>query len=210
MRIEKTISSVVLMIMILSLLTACNLGKAAPTPTPIPPTETPTPTSTMTPFPTPVPTSTTTLMSFDLPTSTVTLFYEPTATATSKWSGCPGIVITLNDTLKGDILHIQRCEDGLEYDLGPIEKGFYAVGPNDKFLIYVTLSGHVYGARIGSVYLKELYNLGREHEFTALNRKVTPNFDVSFTGDGPIYRLVLYERNYGQKRMYELPIGITQ
>jgi len=119
-------------------------------------------------------------------------------------------VITLTDTKKGDMLHILRCEDGLEYDLGPLAKGVYAVGPNDKFLVYVTIDGFIYAARIGDLYLKNLFNLGREHEFTVFNKRVTPDFKISFAGEGPIYRLVLVERNYDQKRVYELPVSITQ
>jgi hypothetical protein len=157
-----------------------------------------TPTQTLMPSSTPMPSATTTLM------------FAPTATSTQQWLACPGIVITLTDTKKGDVLHILRCEDGFKYDLGPIAKGFYAVGPNDKFLVYVTLSGLVYAARIGDPLLDNLYDLGREHIFTVFNKRVTPDFEISFAGDAPIYRLVLVEKNYNQKRVYNLPPRITQ
>jgi len=145
-----------------------------------------------------------------VPTATLTLFYNPTNTPTLQWAACPGIVITLTDTKKGDMLHILRCEDGLEYDLGPLAKGVYAVGPNDKFLVYITIDGFIYAARIGSLYLNTLFDLGREHEFTVFNKRVTPDFKISFAGEAPIYRLVLLEKNYDQKRVYALPLRITQ
>ena len=213
MRIKKYFFPLFFIVVAASLLHACNLGVAKPgsnlpltfpSEFPIIPENTGVPVSpsvqslTATPFPAIV------------PTATLTLFFNPTFTLTPQWIACPGIVITQTDTLKGDILHILRCEDGLEYDLGPLAKGVYGVGPNDKFLVYVTLDGFIYAARIGDLYLNNLYNLGREHEFTVFNKNLTPDFKISFTGEGPIYRLVLVERNYDQKRVYELPIEITQ
>lgn len=197
--------------MVVFLLSACNLGVSTPEAAPTLSDEMPViPKDTIVPVSSPVATLTATLFPVVVPTATVTLFYNPTVTTTPQWSGCPGIVVTLTDTKKGDVLHILRCEDGLEYDLGPLAKGFYAVGPNNKFLIYVSLDGFVYGSRIGNTYMYNLFNLGREHEFTVFNKKVAPDFKISFAGEGPIYRLVLVERNYDQKRVYELPLRITQ
>jgi hypothetical protein len=142
------------------------------------------------------------------PSPTPTLFFAPTATTTSQWLACPGIVVTVSDTKKGDMLHILRCEDGFEYDLGPLAQGVYAVGPNDKFLVYVTISGFVYASKIGDPYLYILYDLGREHIFTVFNKKVSPDFKISFV-EAPTYKLVLLEKNYDQKRVYDLPTWIT-
>jgi len=61
-----------------------------------------------------------------MPSATPTLFMAATVTATQQWLSCPGIVVTVTDTDAGDVLHILRCEDGLEYDLGPLAKGVYA------------------------------------------------------------------------------------
>jgi hypothetical protein len=135
--------------------------------------------------------------------------FAPTATSTQQWLSCPGIVITRTDTKKGDVLHILRCADGFKNDLGPLAKGVYAVGPNNEFLVYVTLSGIVYAARIGDSYLNNLYDLGREHIYTVFNKKVTPDFEIAFVGDASAYKLVLVEKNYNQKRVYDLPSGIT-
>ena len=213
MRFKKHVFPVFFIAMAMFLLNACNLGVSKPESN-LPSTlssEMPViPENTVVPVSSPATTPTATPFPAIVPSATVTLFYNPTFTSTPQWSACPGIVITLTDTDKGDMLHILRCEDGLEYDLGPLAKGVYAVGPNDKFLVYVTLNGFIYATRIGELYLNTLFNLGREHEFTVFNKRVTPDFRISFSGEGPIYRLVLLEKNYDQKRVYDLPIGITQ
>ena len=196
------------------LLNACNLGVSKPDPY-TPPSLSSIETSVMltvtaisaslsTPTLTPTPSVT------PMPSPTATLLFAPTATSTQQWLACPGVVITLTDTKKGDILHILRCEDGLKYDLGPLAKGFYAVGPNDKFLVYVTMDGFIYAARIGDTHMYNLYDLAHEHIYTVFNKKVAPDFEISFAGEGPTYKLVLLEKNYDQKRVYELPAGITK
>ena len=213
MRFKKQFISLFLVVMLISLLNACSIRLVNPNSN-LPPTlpietsamltvtamSVSSPTSTMTPAP---------LVTF-MPTPTVTLFYDSTVTPTPKWSTCPGFVITAEDTKAGDILHVHRCEDKMEYNLGPIARGFYAVGPNNKFLVYVTYSGIVYAARIGDQQLNKLYDLGREHIFTVFNKRVTPDFEITFAGELPIYTLVLIEKNYNQKRVYELPTWITQ
>ena len=107
------------------------------------------------------------------------------------------------------MLHILRCEGGLKYDLGPLAKGVYAVGPNDRFLVYVTVDGFVYASRIGDPFIYSLYNLAHEHRFSVFNKRVAPDFKISFAGEWPFINLVLLERNYEQKRVYELPSWIT-
>jgi hypothetical protein len=191
-----------------SLLYSCNLRVSvrnqgmSPTSPRIPPetiTPVPSPSSTFTPLPADTP----------LPTPTLTLFFAPTVTPTRQWSACPGIVVTQTDTDQGDMLHILRCEDGLEYDLGPLPDGVFAVGPNDKFLVYVASNGVVYGSRVGEPYLYVLYNLARERVFTVLNLGTAPDFKISFSDGDPVYKLVVIERNYDQKRTYDLPSRLT-
>jgi hypothetical protein len=144
------------------------------------------------------------------PFATNTLLFPPTITPTPQWAECPGIVVKKENTRKGDVLHILRCEDGLEYDLGPLAIGVYAVGPNDKFLVYVTLTGVIYASRIGDRTLSALYNLAREHIFTVFNKQVTPDFVLSIIGEEGFYKLVVVEKNYNQKRVYDLPSRITR
>jgi hypothetical protein len=213
MEVKKNFFTLFFITAAMFLLNACNLGVAKPdlnlTPN-IPSIETSVmltvtafyesmPTSTLTPLPSATFT----------PSPTTTLFAVPTPTPTQQWLACPGIVATVTDTKKGDMLHILRCEDGFEYDLGPLAKGVYAVGPNDKFLVYVTIDGFIYAARIGDPYMHNLYNLKNEHIYSVFNKRVTPDFKISFAGESPLLKLVLLERNYDQKRVYELPGGIT-
>ncbi len=195
------------------LLNACNLGAPKPDPN-LPSTQSietsislsvtamveSMPTLTLTPTPSATFT----------PSLTPTLFFASTATSTQQWQACPGIVITVTDTKKGDILHILRCEDGFEYDLGPLAKGVFAVGPNNNFLVYVTIDGYIFAARIGDPYMHNLFDLKYEHIFTVFNKKVSPDFKISFVGEWPFINLVLLERNYDQKRVYNLPSWITR
>jgi hypothetical protein len=214
MRVKKNIFVLFFITAAMFLLNACNLPAANPNPnlTPnIPSIETSV-MLTVTAFYASVPTSTLTPTpsATFTPSPTTTLFViVPTLTPTQQWLACPGIVVSVTDTKKGDILHILRCEDGFEYDLGPLAKGVYAIGPNDKFLVYVTIDGFIYGARIGDPYMYNLYDLTNEHIFSAFNKKVTPDFKISFAGESPLFKLVLLERNYDQKRVYDLPSGIT-
>jgi len=169
------------------------------------------PTNTITPLPAlPLPSVTSTATPFTfLATPTLTLFYDPTITATQSLADCP-IIITRTDTKAGDMLHVLRCEDKLEYDLGPFAKGIYAVGPNLKFIVYATDNGYVYTAALGSKDLILVANLVREKKFAAINRGVRPYFVISFWGEAPHYRLVLTDKRFGQKFMYDLPVQVME
>jgi len=193
------------------LLSACNLAVVTPTPMTTPTataSQTPVPTSTVTPLPfgqMPTPT----LYLIIPPTPTLTLFYNPTATTTPSWSDCP-LIVTRNETNKGVMLHVRRCEDNLEYDLGPLAKGVYAVGPNGKFIIYVTHSGMLYATNIGNTRLSLLVNLRRAGSFVAFNKNVQPVFVISFYGEAPRYRLILTEKKYNQRRAFYIPPRIME
>ncbi len=212
MRIKKNFFLLFFIATAMFLLNACNLGVSKPDPN-LPPDLSSIETSvmlTVTAFYASSPTLTLTPMpsATFTPSPTPTLFFAPTATSTPQWLACPGIVVTLTDTKKGDMLHILRCDDGLEYDLGPLAKGVYAVGPNDKFLVYVTIDGYIFAARIGDPYMYNLYDLKYEHIYTVFNKRVTPDFKISFV-EAPTYKLVLLEKQYDQKRVYDLPSWIT-
>ncbi|MDD2921370.1 MAG: hypothetical protein PHQ36_03720 [Anaerolineales bacterium] len=142
-------------------------------------------------------------------TPTLTLFYEPTPTSMPSWTECP-LVITRTDTKAGDVLHILRCEDKLEYDLGPFAKGIYAAGPNNNFIVYVADNGMVYAARMGEQYISVIVNPARERFFVAVNKNAPPKFSISFIGEAPRFKLVLEEKIYKQKRVYNLPLWLTE
>lgn len=139
------------------------------------------------------------------PTATQYVVF-PTATATKiPWTSCPGIVITVTDTKKGDIVHVQRCSDNFLYDIGPLARGFYAVSPDDKYLVYCTTDGILYAAKIGSPTLQLIMNVKREGEFTVFNKKVDPLFVMTFTETPQGLVLEIYEKNYNQNMPIVMP-----
>ncbi len=164
----------------------------APSPTP-PPAEVP-------------PTATATA---SLPTPTLTLIFQPSPTATPSLTECP-LIVTLTDTKAGDLLHVRRCEDNLEYDLGPLAKGVYAAGPNYKFIVYVANNGYLYAARVGEDHLSLLKDLVKERNYTAVNRGVPPRFVISFRGEAPYYKIILYEGRFAQKYEYSVPAWMAE
>jgi len=204
MRIMKCFLPLFFIAIASPLLYSCNLSVAVATPT-----QQATSSNTVMPATSPTSTLTFTPPATSTPFPTFITAFPLTTTPTQQWTACPGIVITKTQTNKGDMLHILRCEDGLEYDLGPLAKGTYAVGPNDKFLVYITSGGIVYAAKIGEPYLNGLYNLMRERIFTVFNKGAAPDFQISFVDGVLSYKLVLIENNYDQKRDYDLPTRIT-
>jgi hypothetical protein len=153
-----------------------------------------TPSFTITPSPTITPTFT--------PAPTATYEFPPTATETQiPWTSCPGIVITVTDTKKGDLLHVKRCADGLEYDLGPLTKGVYAVSPDDKYLVYCDWNGILYAARIGTTTLTVIRRMNKE--FYTFGRNMAPIFELTFNPEKPSV-LQINEKRYGQ----DIPVGL--
>ena len=133
------------------------------------------------------------------------IFFIPSVTPTKiPWTSCPGIVVTAQKTEQGNMIHILRCEDQLEYDLGPLSQGAYAVSPKDEFFVYASVDGALYAARIGDTTLSVVMNMKRDGNLTAFNKKVNPVFELSFTGERP-YVLEVYESFYGQNLPVRMP-----
>jgi hypothetical protein len=140
------------------------------------------------------------------PSATATYFMIPTITPTTiPWTICPGIVVTRNDTAQGDVLHVLRCEDGFEYDIGPLTKGAYAVSPDDKYLVYAGVNGILYAAKIGDTVLYTLSNLKREGPFVAFPKKIVPRFRLKFVADQSPHVLEVYEEKYEQNFPIQMP-----
>lgn len=139
------------------------------------------------------------------PSPTNTIYFAPIQTPTPTkipWSSCPGIVVTVIDTDKGDIVHILRCSDGLEYDIGPLTKGVYAIPPDDRYFVYCSLDGVVYAARIGEGTLTVIRRTHRE--FYTFGRDMDPIFELTFSDESP-YVLEVYEKRYGQSLLVRMP-----
>ncbi len=138
------------------------------------------------------------------PTATPFQLLEITETPTAvQSSSCADVSITVKDTSKGDYLEI--CADGRTYEMGPLEKGDYAIGPNKKFFVYVTNSGIAYAARIGDT---RLTLLGDLKEFTFIKVRKNPSYDFKFFGDHP-YTVQIFELQYTQNKVFSIPRRIS-
>lgn len=126
-----------------------------------------------------------------------------TDTPSAPGSPCVDVSITVKDTSKGDYLEI--CSNGKIYEMGPLEKGAYALGPNKLFFVYVTNSGTVYTARIGDT---RLTLLGDVKKFTIIKQGKVPSFDFKFIGDHP-YTVQIFELLYSQNEVFPIPRRIS-
>lgn len=144
-------------------------------------------------------------------TATITPIFPPTITPTLiPWSACPGIVITVEDTPKGDFLNVLRCTDNFAYRIGPLTKGAYAVSPGDEYLAYASNDGILYAAKIGETSLRVIKNIKKDGEFTVYRKKVAPDFRLTFVGNAPAYVLKIYEQNYNQNMPVGMPAWLAQ
>jgi hypothetical protein len=108
----------------------------------------------------------------------------------------------MTDTSAGNLVHILRCSDGYEYDIGPLTRGVYAISPDDRYFVYVDMNGIVYAARIGDATLTVIRKTRRE--FFTFGKDMDPIYQLSFAGEAP-YVLELYEARYGQNLPVRMP-----
>ena len=115
--------------------------------------------------------------------------------------------IVIDNTQKGTILTVTGGKENYHYQLGPLAKGVYAVGPNQRFLVYVANNGIVYINRLGENRFQEVENI--KHSFKALNKHVEPSFELSFHDTGYVYILFVYDGRFGETVQVILPRLIT-
>jgi hypothetical protein len=156
------------------------------------PSLTPSVTFTVTPSPSPT---------IPAPTGTPLTGFTPTPTHYPTH-----VTITVNDTSKGDILTIHRSTDNLEYTIGPIAKGVYAVGPNDDFWVYCTLDGQVYAAKIGDEFL---LLIGDVKYFAAIRKDSLPNMEVEIFYNNFAYKANVQEHKFNQNEIIPIPRSIA-
>jgi hypothetical protein len=137
-------------------------------------------------------------------TPEVTTTYTLTPSATSSPSP---VTITIEDTLEGNYLVVKRATDNLEYKLGPIADGVYAIGPNSNFFVYCTDDGKVYAAKIGAKYLSPI---GDVRYFTAIRRGTKPSFAVDIFFNTNFYRANVQEKLFNQNEIILIPRNITE
>lgn len=127
----------------------------------------------------------------------------PNATSAVQFNCTTGLEITVDGTAKGSILKI--CAHDEQYQLGPIAKGVYTVGPNGQFFVYCTDSGYVYAARAGD---KKLTSIGDVKSFYILKQGDDPDLTLEIVGDQP-YSVVVHENKGSQNETLPIPPYIT-
>lgn len=136
---------------------------------------------------------------FTLPTVPVPLTATPTRLST--------ITIVEQATLKGVYLKITGPGLAADYQVGPLARGAYAVGPNDRFLIYVANNGFVYGLKLGNPHFIRLKNL--KHTLIASDRDVEPSISISFVQAEFQTVVLIREDEFGQTVPIPLPTTLT-
>jgi hypothetical protein len=138
----------------------------------------------------------------------VTATIPPIIVNTATPTTIPSTVsITFEDTKKGRYLKISRSTDGLAYQLGPLAKGVYKVGPTDDFLVYCTIDGSVYAAKLGDPYLQLI---GSVRFFTAINRDTFPSLELSIFLNNGFYKVDVQERSFNQNEIFVIPGSIAR
>lgn len=163
------------------------------------PTQMPLPT--YTPYPTPIPTNTFSPIT-KVPAAVIPPTPRPTSVSTRKLK----ISISLKDTSSGDFLEVTGGTENYNYRIGPLASGAYALGPNNKFLVYVANDGWVYVARMGDTNLHRVVTL--KDKLEAILKSDTPRFDLSFT-QAEAFTLIIYERVFAQTETVVLPRAWT-
>ena len=142
-----------------------------------------------------------------LPTSTATLF--ATSTVPVKVNFLPpsrNFTITENRTQQGLFLNILGVNNQ-SYQLGPLEHGGYAVGPNDRYLVYVTDSGQVLAIRFGDPIFKRVKNLAKT--FGAALKGTQPIYNFAFYDSGFAITVIITEIIFSQTIPVVLPRSVT-
>jgi hypothetical protein len=127
-----------------------------------------------------------------------------TTNPTETSSDCSNsVVLTAKDTSKGEYLEV--CSNDQSYEIGPLAKGAFAVGPNNKFFIYCANNGLVYGVRVGDT---KLQLIGDVKDFSAILRDDIPIFQIEFTGSDP-YKVTIREIGYKQNKTFSVPRSVS-
>jgi len=97
--------------------------------------------------------------------------------------------------------------DNYNGDVGGLSQGFFLVGDNNKFMVYVDIGGNVFIISFHDFVLRQAAPKLSNKEFTFLINGGTPNFQLSFhtDPDNPgTYSLIIQELNYGGKATIRL------
>lgn len=138
-----------------------------------------------------------------IPTATTFVLSLPTLTPLPTGILCTDVTITVKDTPQGDYLQI--CAGDKEYEIGPLETGAFAIGPNKMFFVYATRSGLVFAARIGN---ERLTLIGDVKRFRSVVLGETPIYRFVFHGNHP-YSVQIFDEWFKDNETIPIPRYIT-
>ena len=131
---------------------------------------------------------------------------EPMPTSTPEPPPCYGVMVTPNDTSKGNILHIEGCPNWI-FDSPPFAKGSYAISPNEKFLIYCTTVGDLYAIRFRD---QQTINLGNLRKDMPVFHTGDVSIGISISSGENQYFARIVDRISGQSLDFGIPLSISQ
>ena len=143
--------------------------------------------------------------------TTPTTMPRPTdiiSTSIPVQNACSEITITMTDTPKGDILHIERCSDGWKHDTPPIAKGVYELSPNNKFLIYCTNDGDVFAFKIGNSSFTFIENIRKKMPIFRKNDDLSLRINI-ILGENQ-YWAKITDLISGQNTTIKIPLKISK
>jgi hypothetical protein len=131
----------------------------------------------------------------------------PTLGPRSIWPPSTNFNIDERLTNQGMFLTIKSNLSGEIYQLGPLARGDYAIGPSDRYLVYITFSGQLMAIRLGQDTFTSVKNMARL--YTAIAKKIVPSFSFSFYDNGFSVTVIVTENHYGQDIPVILPRSVT-
>lgn len=149
-----------------------------------------------------------------IPSQTAVTAYPPSLTPItptlgprSIWPPSTNFNIDERLTNQGMFLTIENNLSGEIYELGPLARGDYAIGPSDRYLVYITFSGQLMAIRLGQDTFTSVKNMARL--YTAIAKKIVPSFSFSFYDNGFSVTVIVTENHYGQDIPVILPRSVT-
>jgi hypothetical protein len=101
--------------------------------------------------------------------------------------------------------YFQVCAGSQHYQLGPLAKGVYTIGPGGNFFLYASNDGIIYVARVGD---RGLTQIGNVRDFVVIRKHNDPLYQFRFFGDNP-YSVQVSELKYGENVTLQIPHSIS-
>jgi hypothetical protein len=133
--------------------------------------------------------------------------YTPAPTAvpptyTPAPTDIPPLSVTNPMESDGYHLIVKGGPENFSQDIGGLRQGFFLVGDNNEFMVYVDIEGNVFIISFRDFVLRQAAPKLSNKEFRVFINGATPNFKLSFhpDPDNPgTYSLIIQELNYGGK-----------